>query len=90
MDGLSLAIIALATGYWAFALTKTHGPFGVFAWLREHAPLGGLTTCPVCLAFWLALLFWLLMPTPAAPLVTVSAMAGGATLLGYYTGMWQL
>ena len=42
-----LIILALATGYWAHAISKTHGAFGMFEWTRKHLPLGGLTTCPV-------------------------------------------
>jgi len=84
-----LIILALATGYWAHAISKTHGAFGMFEWTRKHLPLGGLTTCPVCLSFWIAIAFWLLIPTPLYPIVTISAAAGAATLVGFYTGMWQ-
>lgn len=84
-----LLTLALATGYWAYAISKTDGAFGVFEWTRRHLPLGGLTTCPICLSFWLALVMGLLMPTPLYPIVVISAGAGAATLLGFYTGLWQ-
>jgi hypothetical protein len=48
---------ALATWYLAYAITNTHGPFGIFAWIRAHLPLGGLTTCIICMSPWLALIF---------------------------------
>lgn len=89
MDGLSLLALALATGYWSYAISQTRGAFGIFEWTRQHLPLGGLTTCPICLSFWLALVLWLLIQTPLAPLVTISAAAGAATLLGWYVGLWQ-
>ncbi len=84
-----LLILALATLYSAYALTKTHGPFGMFVALRNHLPLGGLTTCMTCAAFWLALLFWALWQTPVQPAVMVFAAAGGAVFLAQYVGLNQ-
>jgi len=89
MSVLDLLILALATLYAAYALVKTHGPFGVFVALRNRLPLGGLTTCMTCAAFWLALLFWALWQTPAQPVVTVFAAAGGAVFLAQYVGLNQ-
>lgn len=88
MDGLTLVTLALATLYWSHAISKTHGAFGVFETMRKRLPLGGLTACPVCLSFWIAIAFWLLMFTPLYPIVTVSAVAGGAVVVGFYTGIW--
>lgn len=88
MDGLNLIILALATGYWAHAISRTHGAFGIFEWARQRFPLGGLMKCPVCLSIWIAIGCWLLMFTPLYPLVTISAVAGLATLAGFYTGTW--
>lgn len=91
MTPTDLLVLSLATLYWAHAISKTHGAFGIFEWARgtkEKPTLGGLLQCPVCLAFWIAIAFWLLMPTPLYPIVTVSAAAGAATLIGFYTGMW--
>ena len=84
-----LLILALATLYWSHAISQTHGAFGIFQTLRRVLPMGGLMTCPVCLSVWLALALWLLTFTPLYPLVTISAVAGAATLAGFYTGMWQ-
>ena len=84
-----LLVIALASCYWAFVLTKKPGPFDVFQRQREKNSIGGLLLCAPCLVFWIAVAFWLIWQTPAAPLVTISAIAGGASLAGYYTGMWQ-
>ncbi len=35
-----LVLIGLATWYWAYALTSTHGPLGVFDWIRDVIPHG--------------------------------------------------
>jgi hypothetical protein len=70
-------------------LVKKDGAFGAFRRLREVTTFGGLLLCPPCLVFWVAVGFWLLWQTPLAPIVTVSAVAGAATLAGYYTGTWQ-
>lgn len=84
-----LLTLALATLYAAYAITKTHGPYGIFTALRVRAPLGGLTACIVCCAFWCALVFWLLLQTDARPVVWVFAAAGGAVVVAHYVGMAQ-
>lgn len=35
-----LLLIGLATWYISYALTSTHGPGGLFEWVREHVPHG--------------------------------------------------
>lgn len=85
MSLLDLVLLMLATWYLSYAITKTHGPLGAFNWIRVRAPLGGLTTCIVCLAPWLALLFYLALvylPVVVYPF----AAGGGAILLHRYTG----
>lgn len=89
MTVLDLLTIALATTYWAFVLTKKPGPYHAFERLREWNSIGGLLDCPPCLVFWIAALFWLLWLTPLAFVVTISAVAGGATFVGYWGGIWQ-
>lgn len=89
MDGLTLVMLALATLYWSHAISRTHGAFGMFEWARKRLPLGGLTACPVCLSFWIAILMWLLIQTPLHPIVAVSAAAGGAVVVGWYVGLWM-
>lgn len=89
LDPLSLILTALATCYWAYAISKTHGPYHLFEKTRQRFPMGGLTSCPICLSVWLAAGFYALMLTPLAVLVLVSAVAGLATVIGYYTGTWQ-
>jgi hypothetical protein len=81
-----LLILALATWYLAHAIVKTHGPFKLFATLRERYPLGGLLTCLHCAALWIALLLLLLWQTPAQPVIYVPAVAGAALMLATYTG----
>lgn len=89
MAALDLLILALATLYAAYALTKTHGAFGMFEWTRKHLPLGGLTSCIVCAAFWIGLAFFLLWWAGAGVVVQVFAVAGAAMALAQYTGMSQ-
>lgn len=89
MSALDYLFIAAAVWYWVYALTRSHGPFGIFAGIREHAPLGGLTTCLFCSSLWLALLMWVLWPTVVQPFVIVSGLAGIAVMLGNYTGSSQ-
>lgn len=36
MDFLTLLILTCAVWYVAYVLTSTHGPGGVFEWIREH------------------------------------------------------
>jgi hypothetical protein len=80
-----LLIPALACWYIAYALTKTHGPFSAFEWMRKHLPHGGLLECPVCLAFWAALV---LLLVPSGIVVNALAVAGLAMLAHGYTG-WR-
>ena len=86
MTPLDLLILVLATWYLAYALTKTHGPFHVFATLRGRFSFGGLTTCMHCAAPWIAGLLWLLWLTPLHPVVYALAVAGAALMLGSWTG----
>ena len=80
-----LLIIALATWYIAYAVTSTHGPFNVFERARKVTTLGGLLTCPVCLAFWAALV---LLLVPMGIVVQALAVAGAAMLLHGVAG-WR-
>lgn len=76
---------AAAAWYLAYAITNTHGPFGVFEWVRGHLPLGGLTGCIICLMPWLALL----LHTVGVNIVTDAlAIAGVALWLHGFTG-WR-
>lgn len=86
MQLLDLIVLTLATFYAAYAISSTHGPFGVFERLRTALPLGGLTACLVCLAVWLAAAFYLLLPTPLYPVVMVLAVAGASVFVYRYTG----
>ena len=85
MTLFDLLIRALACWYVAHAVTSTHGPFGIFHTLRTGLPLGGLTSCPVCLAFWVGLL---LLLVPDGVVLHALAVAGAAMLLHGYTG-WR-
>ena len=82
---IDLLIIGLATWYIAYAVTSTHGPFNVFERIRKVTTLGGLLTCPVCLAFWAALLLLLL---PMGVVTQALGLAGGAMILHSWSG-WR-
>lgn len=84
-----LLILALATCYLSYALTRTHGIFGMFTWIRLHLPLGGLTACVVCAAFWSALVFYALLQTDLRLIVYIFAGAGGAVVVANYVGLNQ-
>lgn len=85
MQPLDLLLLALGTWYVAYSVTKTHGPYHVFEKLRAALPLGGLTACIVCCAFWAALGLYLLSLV-LMPLVYIFGAAGGAILLYRQTG----
>jgi hypothetical protein len=103
----TLVILALATWYTAYALSSTHGPGGVFDWIREHVWHGrtskrvdvgergnrwepqknGLLDCPVCLAFWVALLL-VTVTIRHVDIVQTLAVAGLAMILHSWSG-WR-
>jgi hypothetical protein len=86
-----LLILSTATFYAAYVLTSDaiSGPFHVFALIREHLPLGGLTSCIYCASPWLAALLYVLWLTPARPLVEALAIAGAGLMLGSFSGAWR-
>ncbi len=86
MTSLNLLVLALATFYTSYAISATRGPWHIFSWLRTHLPLGGLTTCLVCISPWLAALFYVLLLTPLAVIVYVLSAGGASVLLWRYTG----
>lgn len=98
----TMVILVGATWYAAYAPTSTHGPGGIFDWIRENVWHGrtriqtqistdpslnkfeqqknGLLDCPVCLAFWVALiLVWVTIGH--IDIVLTLAVAGLAMLL---------
>lgn len=81
----NLIILALATWYIAYSVTSTHGIGGSFDWLRKNLPHGGLLDCPVCLAFWAALI---LAFAPMGIVTQALAIAGGAMILHGFAG-WR-
>lgn len=89
MSPLDLLLLAAATWYWSYVVTSTHGPGGVFEWMRRYINLGGLLSCAYCLAIWIALALWLLTVYAnqiGYPVVVVSAIAGVAMLAHGYSG----
>lgn len=85
MTPLRLIEIALAAWYLSYAVAYTHGPFGIFNWLRIHYPLGGLTICILCLMPWIALSLWLI---PDGVIVWALAAAGLGLMLHGLAG-WR-
>lgn len=88
MELSSLLIIALATWYAAYVVTKSDGPGHIFAWLRKALPLGGLTTCIVCASVWIAGALIIAWDSGQALrfFVYALAIAGAALMLGSYSG----
>lgn len=84
-----ILIIACASWYAAYAISRTDGAFGMFRWLRRVAPLGGLTTCIICLAPWCAAALLVLYQSDARVVTLVLGAAGVALMLGTYTGATQ-
>lgn len=82
---LDLLIITFAAWYVAYAVTSTHGPFTVFERIRKVTTLGGLLTCPVCLAPWVALA---LLLAPMGVVTQALAAAGLAMILHGWSG-WR-
>ena len=105
-----LVIVVFAAWYVAYTVTSTHGPGGVFDWIREHVWHGrggleamkirygfkrvetppepahdGLLDCPVCLAFWAALV---LLIAPMGIVTQALAVAGAAMILHGWSG-WR-
>lgn len=75
-----------AAWYIAYVVTSSAGPFNVFVWIREHLPLGGLTSCIICLMIWTALALRLI----GHNIVTDAlAVAGVALWLHSFTG-WRI
>ena len=100
----TLVILAAATWYAAYAPTSTHGPGGVFDWIRDHMWHGrhgvtlmdhgqtlpahnGLLDCPICLAFWVALIL-VTVTIGHVDIVQTLAVAGLAMLAHGMTG-WR-
>lgn len=84
MTPLELVTLSAATWAVSYMVTHTAGPFSVFALIRLHTPLGGLTTCIVCLSVWVA--FALCMLRGHNDLIDAFAVAGMALLLHSYSG----
>lgn len=78
---------SLAVWYLSYALTRTHGIFGVFVKLRQFDTRIGLNllACIVCTSAWVAglmLLLWSVVPI----VVQLFAIAGLAMLAHKFTG----
>lgn len=88
MDAFSFIVIALATWYVSYVVTKSDGAFGMFKRLRSSFPLGGLTTCIVCLSLWAAMALIVVWNGGEVLrfFVYALALAGLSVMLGSYSG----
>lgn len=86
MKPIDLLILSLATFSMAYLLVKEDAPFKLMARLRAVSTFGGALSCIMCAAFWCAILCYVLLSTPLAPLVYVFAIRGGMQVMYRYTG----
>lgn len=82
---LDLLILSLATWRLARLLTKEDAPFKLMARIRERLKWG-VFECIYCTSIWCAIALYVIWRTPAAPIVTVIGISGGAMMLYRYTG----
>jgi hypothetical protein len=88
---IEFIIIALASWYTAYTITKLSGPLNIFgvvrAWSRRKVVEGASVSkgsfaeaieCIYCVAFWAGASLYALWFTPLQPIVYVLAIAGGA------------
>lgn len=85
MTLIEWAYFVAAAWYVAYAISSTHGPFGIFERVRKYLPLGGLASCIICLLPWVALILRLIGRNIV---FDAFAIAGVALLLHGYTG-WR-
>jgi hypothetical protein len=78
--------LAAATWLISYMISNTHGPFGFFASIREYLPLGGLTSCIICLSIWVVIGLRLLN---VEAVTDAFAVAGVALMLHSFTG-WRM
>lgn len=86
MTLLELLILALFAWRAAYLLVKEGGPFNIMVRVRAVTTFGGLLDCIYCSSIWTALIGYLLILTPFAPIVYIGAISGGAMMLWRYTG----
>jgi hypothetical protein len=83
MTPLDLLILSLATWRLAYLLAKEKGPYDILTTLRGRFVF---LTCIYCVSVWAGAGLYLLLTTPAAPVVWMLAASGGAMLMHRYTG----
>lgn len=86
MTAFNFALVLLATFYLSYVIIHTKGPYNLFAFIRFHLPLGGVTACIYCLSVWIGVIFCIMVVTPAAFIVYPFAAAGAAMLVYRFTG----
>lgn len=86
MTPLDLLVLALFAWYLAYVLIKTSGPFKIFERVRHVTTIGGVLECLWCLILWTAVLGYLLIHSPFAPMVYIGGAAGLGMIGHRYTG----
>lgn len=83
LSPLDLLALILATWRLSYLLAKESGPRNILTTLRGrfHLP-----ACIYCLSVWAGAGLYLLLLTPAYPVVWMLAASGGAMLAHRYTG----
>lgn len=89
MTPFDLLKLSAASWYLAYIVTSSAGPFDVFVWVREHLPLGGLTSCIICLMVWCAVFLYIFTILQITPVVDVLAIAGLALWAHSWTN-WRM
>lgn len=87
-----ILLAILATYRLALMLATEEGAFSIFEWIRSHIDfqqtswVGRGLNCPLCVGFWLALVFAALITSSWQMfLLTWFAIAGGQVLLQKWT-----
>lgn len=85
---IDLIVLAAATWYISYIVSSPNikGPWGILELIRLYFPLGGLTTCIICLSVWVA--FVLCMLSGDNNLIDTCAVAGVSLWFHAYTG-WK-
>lgn len=80
------AVTVAASWYIAFAVSSSKGPFSFFESIRLYLPLGGLTSCIICLMPWVAIIIIYLLT--GRVLVLEALAASGVALWIHAYSSW--
>jgi len=86
MNVMEWVYFMAASWYLAYVISNSVGPFRIFVLIRHYLPLGGLTTCIICLMPWIA---FILHTIGHNPFTDALAIAGGALWVHGFTS-WRM